>query len=172
LPNPLTSVSQTLVARNPSYTLSPNDWLGILNNSSLSKRQAMGGTSTTLRADELFAYCPLSDVTNPEVPAGCIAGIYKKYCTKMPFTVEAFSRCHKTYEKVFDVSIFKSLGNVCPAWKEGPRSAACLRAVSTFNVNLGYIVVTSQMASDLVMNIFGSRLFAPCVNVGNIVCKW
>jgi hypothetical protein len=114
----------------------------------------------------------LNDVTNPNIAAGCIAGVYQQHCYQLPTTAEAYSKCHSIYNQVFAASIFKPLGEVCPAWKQGPRSGACARAISVFNVDLGYIVVTPQMASSLVSNIFGSPLYAPCINVGSIVCKW
>jgi hypothetical protein len=139
--------------------------------SSLEKRQQYS-TSTDLTPDQLYSLCPLNDVTNPNVAAGCVAGIYQKYCANLPPTFAAYSRCQNTYDKVFDLSIFKPLGDVCPAWRDGPRSAACMRAVSTFSVNLGYIVVNSQMAGQLVSNIFGSRLYAPCIDFQGIVCRW
>jgi hypothetical protein len=170
LPNPMTLVPYDLVSRNPSFTLVDSDWLSYMSTSTIKKRQ-ITSSSATLTADQLYALCPLNDVTNPEVPAGCIAGVYQKFCLDIS-TEAKQAQCQSVYDQVFAVSIFKSIGAVCPAWKKGPRSFDCLTAVKNFQYQLPYILVTSQMAANLTSNILGSQKYAPCYNIGSIFCRW
>jgi hypothetical protein len=137
----------------------------------LNKRQVFTNFAP-VSVNELSAMCPLNNVTSADVAAGCIAGIYNKFC-KNPYDPVLFSQCQDAYDRVFAASFFKPLGDVCPAWKQGPRSAACLRAISTFLFDflIGkdtvtgqnvYLKLTSAHANKLVGNIFGSRVYAPC----------
>jgi hypothetical protein len=179
LPNPI-KVSQPIAAKASIFSFNPEDFTnfiiqatalnGTQINTRLVKRQ-IATTGGALTPAELYALCPLNDVTS-NIAAGCIAGIYMNYCYQLPATSTAYSQCHSIYNQVFELSIFKPLGDVCPAWRQGPRSAACASAISTFNVNLGYIVVNSAMASNLVTTIFRSTTYAPCINVGSITCRW
>lgn len=182
LPNDnLTFVPHLLAAKNPAFTLSAEDWekhifdpaLKAANSSSsngkLSKRQA--SAPKTLSPEELYALCPLNQVTS-NIASGCIAGVYMKYCYQIPPTEAAFAQCHSVYNQVFSQSIFKTLGDICPAWKKGPRSVECAMAINNFYVDLGYMIVTPQMAKNLVNTIFSSKTYAPCVSVGTIVCRW
>jgi hypothetical protein len=128
-------------------------------------------TSATLTPTQLYALCPLSQITtNSNVAAGCVAGIYMNYCYSLPASEAAYRQCFNVYDQVFSQSIFKALGDVCPKWKFGPSSAECHRAISTFSYNLGYMTVTSNMAQQLVDTIFKSK-YAPCANHGSIVCR-
>ena len=124
-----------------------------------------------MSVDDLFALCPLNDVMNPELPAGCIAGLYKKFCTDVD-TYEKLSVCQDIYDQVFGASIFNSIGQVCPAWRNGPRSLKCKSTLKNFKVDLGYMTVTSEHASNLTSVILGSTKFAPCYDVGGITCRW
>ena len=82
------------------------------------------------------------------------------------------AQCHRVYDQVFTVSIFKPIGDVCPAWKRGPRSLECYNAIQKFRYQLPYMLVTSDHAASLSSNIFGSQTFAPCVSTPRITCRW
>ena len=118
--------------------------------------------------------CPLNDVTNPNVPAGCIAGIYKRFCAGLaPTDVAGYTNCRNAYDSVLAQSIFAPIGAVCPAWKNGPKSLACAQTIASFNVDLGYVVVNSAIAQNLVMNLIGHPIYAPCVTIpGSVRCTW
>ena len=124
--------------------------------------------------------CPLNNIMSADVVAGCVAGIYNTYCTD-PVNSTLLHHCHDTYNRVFAASFFKPLGAVCPAWKKGPRSSSCASAIATFSYNywMGrdpasgqdrYIRLGSTHAQELVRNIFGSPIYAPCV--APVVCYW
>jgi hypothetical protein len=147
---------------------------------SLKKRQVYG-TSAPVSIEELMAMCPLNNVQNADVPAGCIAGIYNKFCYN-PYDPPLLAQCQDAYNRAFGASIFKSLGDVCPAWRQGPRSAACSRAISTFSYNLFvgadpntgnpiYIRLGSSHASQMVSNILANPKFAPCPSAAP-KCNW
>ena len=170
VPNPMSLIPYDLVSQNPSFTLSDTTWASFMSITTLKKRQQLS-TAAGLTADQLYALCPLNDVRNPEVPAGCIAGVYNKFCLDIS-TAEKLDICQSVYNQVFQVSIFKPLGDVCPAWKNGPRSFECANAIRNFKYVLPYMVVTSDHAAQLTASIFGSRTYAPCYNIGSITCKW
>jgi hypothetical protein len=124
--------------------------------------------------DQLLTFCPLDNIQSADVPAGCIAGIYNKYCTN----ANTLAECQRYYDIVFAASIFKSLGEVCRAWKNGPRSGECAKAISAFSYD--YIVgddngvsvtvkVNKFHAQMLVANTLGNRVYAPCISS---TCKW
>jgi hypothetical protein len=130
--------------------------------------------------EALVKMCPLNNVTNADVAAGCIAGIYMNFCAA-PKNTASLTDCHHAYNQVFSNSFFKPLGDVCPAWRSGPYSAQCLRAVSTFTYSyrvgvnqvtgeIIYMKLTSTHASQLVRNVFGSPVFAPCTTPST--CNW
>jgi hypothetical protein len=144
-----------------------------------SKRQAVT-RSASVTLGELLKMCPLNNVTNADVPAGCISGLYNRYC-RTPSDTGLLIQCHKAYNDVFAASIFKPLGDVCPAWKAGPYTSTCLRAVSTFSYSLKvgineatgetiYLKLTSAHASQLVANVFASQIYAPCE--APLTCNW
>jgi hypothetical protein len=170
-PNPVTNYSFSLLTRNPSFLLS-DEWIPYLGTplSTLGKRQLSSSVSN-FTAEQLYAMCPLNDIRNPEVPAGCIAGIYKSFCVDIN-TEAKLSRCHSIYDQVFAFSIFKSIGEVCPAWKKGPRSFDCLAAIKNFKYELPYMTVTPDHAANLTASILGSQMYAPCYNTGRISCRW
>lgn len=171
MPNPMmTSVPYDVMSQNPSMTLLDTDWNTYLSLPSLDKRQ-LTSSAGNLTTNQLYALCPLNDVRNPEVPAGCIAGIYRKFCLDIG-TEDKLAVCHGVYNQVFAASIFKPIGEVCPAWKKGPRSADCRAVISKFSYVLPYFKVTSEHAANLTANILGSKTYAPCFNVGKIVCRW
>jgi hypothetical protein len=144
-----------------------------------SKRQVVT-TTAPISTDELIKMCPLNNVTNADVPAGCVAGIYNTYCYN-PGNAVLLGQCHAAYNRAFSASFFKSIGDVCPAWKRGPRSSNCALAISVFSYNLvtgqdpktGQDIIlklNSQHASQLVSTIFASRTYAPCV--APFACYW
>jgi hypothetical protein len=180
-PNPMSDVPYDLVRPASVGLLSNVTWEPFMNNTvlSLRKRQVVG-TQAPVTTEELIAMCPLNNVQNGDVAAGCAAGIYKRFCTQ-PFDQNLLWQCHDAYNRAFAASIFKSLGAVCPAWRSGPRSAACSNAISTFSYdyyigidqNTGkavYLRLGSSHALQLVNNIFASRTYAPCV--APFTCYW
>jgi Leucine-rich repeat (LRR) protein len=171
LPNPMTLVPYDLLSSNPSFTLLDTDWDSFLSSSPALRKRHTTSSSATMTANQLYALCPLNDVQNPEVPAGCIAGVYNKYCRDIN-SEEKLSQCQSIYDQVFDASIFKPVGAVCSAWKKGPRSLDCATAIKNFRVQLPYMVVTSEHAAQLVSNILASQRYAPCYSIGKITCRW
>jgi hypothetical protein len=137
-----------------------------LNTPVLLKRQISSSVGTA-SLDELVATCPLNQVQNANVPAGCLSGIYNNYC-RDPFSADLLGKCHAIYEQVFRASVFKPLVEVCPAWKFGPRSQKCVFAISSFRAIVSYgdgrkVALGKTQAQELVNTIFASRTFAPCV---------
>jgi len=160
-----------MIARTPSFTLSDPDWALLFDTVRVTKRQDAVTSSEKLNADTLFALCPLNDIRNPEVPAGCIAGLYKKFCLDVS-SHDKLAQCQSMYDQVLSASIIRSVGEVCPAWKNGPRSLKCRAAVKAFSYDLGYMVVTSDHISNFTNSILGSPRFSPCMNSNTTTCKW
>jgi len=162
-PNPMSSIPYDVFAQNPSAGLTETNWTNLLEIPVLSKRQLTSSLST----DELIAMCPLNNVQDASVPAGCVAGIYQKYCLNL----KDLGNCHNSYNTVVAASFFKPLG-VCAAWKFGPRSSTCVNAILSFKYALPYMTLTSTHASDFATTIFGSQKYAPCVNTDTVKCIW
>jgi hypothetical protein len=144
-----------------------------MNQTSLLKRQQVSSISG-YTSQQLYDMCPLNDVTNPNVPAGCVAGIYTKFCAGLsPTDAIGYANCRNAYDTVLARSIFNPIGAVCPAWKNGPKSMACAQAIAAFKVDLGYIVVTPAIAQNLVVNLIGNPIYSPCVTIpGSVTCNW
>jgi len=171
-PNPMSDVPYDVVMPASVGALSTVTWNAFLNTPvSLRKRQLIS-SGAIISAAELYATCPLSSIT--ELSAGCIAGIYNKFCTN-PADATLLARCHDAYNQVFSVSQFKALADVCFAWKIGPNSASCKRAVSAFTGSLSQsgitISLTSVHAEELRKNIFSSIRYAPCP-ISSPKCVW
>jgi hypothetical protein len=162
-PNPMSQVPYDLFAQNPGSTLTPTNWTNLLNIPVLQKRQS----SSPLSTEELLAMCPLNNVQNKDVPAGCVAGIYNKYCLDL----KNLGKCQESYDTVVSASIFKPLGG-CAAWKFGPKSLTCAEQVAKFRVALDYITLDSTHARSFVSTIFGSQKYAPCVSTSTVRCIW
>jgi hypothetical protein len=111
--------------------------------------------------------CPLNNVQNKDVPAGCVAGIYNKYCLNLT----DLGKCQESYDTVVSASIFKPLA-VCAAWKFGPKSFTCADQVAKFSVALDYVTLGSTHARSFVSTIFGSQKYAPCVSTSTVKCIW
>jgi Leucine-rich repeat (LRR) protein len=136
------------------------------------KRQMLS-TSAPVSAAELLKMCNLNNVVGQNVAAGCVAGIYNTYC-QTPTNPTLLKQCQDTYDRAFGASVFKPLSDVCPAWKQGPRSAACAAAINsfsrpTFGFNGVSIPLNSGHARELVNTVFASKTYAPCVAA---TCKW
>jgi hypothetical protein len=180
-PNPMSDVPYDVV-KPASVALLTNVTLGPFMTTPISnpsKRQFLS-TYASVTAEELYRMCPLNNVQGNDVAAGCIAGIYNKFC-RNPLNVGLLKKCHDAYDTVFSASFFKPLGEVCPAWKKGPLSRSCALAIANFShqyfVGIDrttrkpiYIDLNSSHARDLVRNIFGNRMFAPCQAPFN--CAW
>jgi hypothetical protein len=129
----------------------------------------------------LVGQCNLNNVQGSDVAASCVAAIYKNFCYN-PTDTQLLRQCHNAYNAVFSNSFFKSLGDVCPAWKRGPRSSACTNAISTFSYHFyigkdnatgqdTYLTLGSSHATQMVKNIFGSKIYAPCPYPAP-ACNW
>lgn len=178
-PNPLYDVPYNVVKPASIGVLSGITLANFIQTDVISKKRQVTANSVTL--SDLLAMCPLSNVTSADVPAGCIAGVYNTYCTN-PANATLLMQCQNAYNQAFAASIFSSLGAVCPAWKKGPRSAACSLAVATYSYNytLGYdatsgktayLLLNSTQAAQLVSNILGSPKYAPCPYPAP-TCNW
>jgi hypothetical protein len=139
-------------------------------------RNVLLGTPTT----DLASKCPINNVQGADVAASCISALYNTYCNK-PYDPNSLKNCHINYDTVFSNSFFKPLGDVCPAWKRGPKSNDCARAISTFSYNYlkvdpvtgqkSYLRLDSTHAQQLVTTIFASTTYAPCPDPAP-TCNW
>jgi len=159
-PNPMSKIPYDLFTRNPAAMLTNTNWTNLMNVPVLFKRQLLSSMSR----EELYRTCPLNDAQNREVVAGCVAGIYNKFCKNQSNLVN----CQSAYDQVISQSYFAPLG-VCAAWKSGPKSSQCGNAITTFRVQLPYTVLTSINARDFVQSILGSKTYAPCKSSS---CIW
>jgi hypothetical protein len=142
---------------------------------SLRKRQQSSSVSK-ISLQELVSMCPLNNVRNSNVAAGCISGIYQRFCMN-PTNETLLGECHDAYNRTFSASIFKSLGDVCPSWRQGPQSRLCVEAISSFaqvvSIGGGYqLTLTSAHAQEPVQSIFASRVYAPCLTSKSVTCNW
>jgi len=134
-PNPMSNVPYDVVVPASIGTLTAVTWTPFLNTQvKLRKRQALS-TSALVSTAELIRMCPLNNVQNADVAAGCVAGIYNRFCYN-PSNPSLLAQCHDAYNRAFGASFFKPLGDVCPAWRKGPLSASCARAIQSFSYNL------------------------------------
>jgi len=160
LPNPMSTIPYDVFARNPAVSLSTTNWTNLLDTPVLMKRQM----SSTMSGEDLYQLCPLNDVRNSEVVAGCVSGIYNKFCKNL----SNLGPCQSAYDTIVSQSYFAPLG-VCAAWKSGPKSSKCTSAISTFRVRLDFMTLTASHARDFVSSIFGSKTYAPCSSGS---CQW
>jgi hypothetical protein len=140
----------------------------------LKKKRQQLSSSGSITTNELVSLCPLNNVQDSNVVAGCVSGIYNKFCLN-PSNTTLLLQCQDAYNRAFGASIFKSLGAVCPAWKNGPFSPQCAQTVSGFSYRLEIapevtIALGSTHAADLVKTIFASPRYAPCQ--APLVCSW
>jgi hypothetical protein len=158
-----------------SIGLLSNVTLGpFLNTAVLLKKRQILSNQATASTSELLQMCPLNDIQGSHVAAGCIAGIYNHYCYN-PLNSTLLSQCHDAYNRAFGASIFKSLGDVCPAWKNGPRSASCVIAIKNFQYHYVdgdrfSVILNYVHAQELVSNIFAQPKYAPCQ--APVHCIW
>jgi len=169
-PNPMSDVPYDVVAAASAGSLSTVTWNPFLN--TLNKRQGLSARAP-ISTDELLNMCDLRSL-----PAGCIAGVFNKYCS-MPTNPTLLLQCHDAFNRAFGASVFKTLGDTCPAWKDGPNSQSCATAVRNFKASseIGtgsslYTTLDSRHAEELRKNIFASPKFAPCVSSSLIKCSW
>jgi hypothetical protein len=178
-PNPMSNIPYDKVTPASIGTLSGVTWTPFLNSRPpLTKRQALsieGG----ITVDSLIQQCPLNNVQGADVAAGCIAGIYNKFCLSTS-PLFSLAECQRNYNQAFGASIFQPLGDVCPAWKFGPRSTNCGQAITAFKYSLEvakdpltgapiYVNLNATHAGELVKSIFSNRNYAPCTAS---TCKW
>jgi hypothetical protein len=161
LPNPTTIIPNDVFANNPAGVLTPTNWTNLMNLPVIRKRSF----TSSMNVDELLQLCPLSRVQ--DVPAGCVSGIYNKYCLDR----SNLGSCQSNYDYVIQNSALSPLG-VCAAWKEGPVSRACRDRIATFYVDLGYVKLTSIHASSFVNTVLKSQTYAPCVTTSTVTCNW
>jgi len=174
-PNPMSDVPYDLVVPASIGTLTAVTFEPFMNTSlitSLRKRQML---SQQFSADQLHKLCPSKNSKGQDLYAGCLLGLYNKFC-RNPAPI---SQCQDTHYQVWQSSIYKSLGAVCPAWKSGPRSKACTKAVSDFSQKVvsgldasgrpEYQTYGPLVAQELVNTIFTSKIYAPCTGSS---CSW
>jgi Leucine-rich repeat (LRR) protein len=172
-PNPMSTVPYDILKPASIGLIEDTMWTNFVNTPVASKKRQITTASAPVTTEELVQLCPLNNVQDSNVAAGCAAGIYQKFCTK-PTDPILLSQCHDAYDRAFGASFFKSIGEVCPAWKSGPKSFACASAVKSFSYSylVGtdpftqapiYLKLTSTHAAQLVKNIFSSPTYAPCV---------
>jgi hypothetical protein len=127
----------------------------------LKKRQQI---TNEMSRDQLYALCPVNQVNSADVAAGCIAGVYQKFCTN-PADLSMMAECRNAYNRILTNSAFKVIGEACPTWMSGPRSANCAQAISNFRpvVVENNIILTADTARQFVENILARPKFAPCV---------
>jgi hypothetical protein len=185
-PNPMSSIPYDLVTPASIGTLTNVTWVPYLNTPALLKKRNIFSSKATLTTEELLKTCPLNSgigsSAGADVAAGCVAGIYQKWCTQPTSSDSTILRqCHDAYNKVFAASIFKSLGDVCPAWKKGPLSNSCAQAIDSFSYSLYmgigpdgapvYLQLNRAHAFQLVTSTFGSPVYAPCPSILSF-CNW
>jgi len=162
-PNPVSSIPYDAFTKNTAAGLSPQNWTNIFSLSSLYKRSF----SSSQAVEEAYSLCPLNDVKNANVAAGCITGIYNKFCRD----TKDLQSCHSAYDNVVASSIFQPL-RVCAAWRSGPNSMTCASAIQNFLVVTDYMTLTSRHAMEFKSSIFASKLYAPCVSTSSVTCNW
>jgi hypothetical protein len=178
-PNPMSDVPYDVVRPVSIATLTNVTFAPFMNTAVSLRKREMLSSSTPISTQELLKFCPLDNVLGQDVAAGCIAGIYNKYCYN-PFNSTLLNQCHDAYNRAFAASFFKPLGDVCPAWRQGPFSSSCATAVLSFShqylvgrdasgVNV-YLTLNNTHASELVRNIFAHPKYAPCQ--APVVCSW
>jgi len=160
-PNPMSTIPYDVFSVNPASTLTPTNWTNLL---ATPPRLVRRQLTSSMSAEDLYRLCPLNNVTSKEVVAGCVAGIYNRFCKGQ----SNLTTCQTSYDTVVSQSYFQPLG-LCAAWKLGPRSVDCGTAISRFSVPLDYGTLTSTNARDFVTSIFSSRVYAPCVAP---TCRW
>ena len=173
-PNPVADAPFTIVANMSTVLLSEVTWLSFLESPVLLEKRQQSSNKAPVTTEQLLKMCPLNNVMGADLAAGCIAGIYNRFC-KTPSDSSLLGQCHDAYNRAFAASYFKPLGDVCPAWKNGPVSASCLRAIGSFthSYNIGSgktFEVTSKHARDLVNVLFRQPKFAPCQ--APFTCCW
>jgi Leucine-rich repeat (LRR) protein len=182
-PNPMSDVPYNLVRPASIGLLSDVTLIPFLDTPALLRKRQTSSNTADMTVNELVKLCPLNSgigsASGSDVAAGCISGIYQKYCTK-PWDPTLLVQCQRAYEGAFSASIFKELGSVCPAWKSGPRSQDCTSKIAAFSYayptgidpssgTQTFIQLTSSTAKEMVNTIFASQKYAPCVAS---TCKW
>jgi len=176
LPNPMTLVPYDLFVKNPVSTLSITNMTNFLATPRLVKRGS-SSTTATLTTQQLLDMCPLNKFQNQDISAGCLAGIVYFCQRKADLT-----QCHRYYEITFSNSIFKPIGDNCPAWKYGPNSANCKNALNGFYFRLSYTsstgrdylynIVDQTFATFFAKTLFTNRDYAPCITSDQVKCTW
>ena len=154
MPNPMSKIPYDIIVKNPVSTMTSKNLTDLFDKTHRAKRATTG--SATLSTDQLLDMCPLSFVAKQDILAGCLTGIVY-FCQGQ----KDFTQCHRYYDTVFSYSIFKRIG-VCAAWKSGPRSEACKRAINGFSADLSYTTVNKDFASFFGNVLFSNMDYAPC----------
>jgi len=166
LPNPMSLIPYDVFVKNPISTMTVQNLTNFLATPKLIKRQA-SSTVATLTTDQLLAMCPLNNVANQDILAGCVGGIVY-FCQGQT----DLTQCQRYYDTVFSYSIFAPIGANCPAWKYGPRSSQCNTTVNSFSVSLQYTTVNKDFASFFAKTLFTNTSYAPCINTTTVKCTW
>ena len=168
LPNPMSLIPYDIMAKNPVSSMSVQnltDFLAIGKLEKLVKRES-SSTVATLTTDQLLAMCPLNNVANQDILAGCVAGIVY-FCQGQT----DLTPCQRYYNTVFSYSIFAPIGANCPAWKYGPKSSNCNNTVNSFSVSLDRTTVNKEFATFFAKTLFTNKEYAPCNSLVQ-KCTW
>jgi hypothetical protein len=131
-PNPMSDVPYDVVTPASIGTLTDVTFAPFMNTPmQLRKRQTLS-SQALISTEDLIKMCPLDNVLGKDVAAGCVAGIYNKFCSN-PSDASLLAQCHDAYNRAFGASFFKPLGDVCPAWRKGPLSRSCVTAIKNFS---------------------------------------
>lgn len=134
LPNPMSMIPYDLQAQNPVSTLNALNLTNFLNIPISMKRQT-SSNAATLTTSQLLTSCSLNSLSkSKDILLGCMAGIVY-FCQSK----KDWSNCRYYYDTVFANSFYAPIGKTCPAWKSGPRSIACAKAVSQFRRKYGLL---------------------------------
>jgi hypothetical protein len=185
-PNPMSSIPYDLVVPVSIGTLTNVTLVPFLNTPALLRKRQTLSSQATLTTEALLKTCPLNSgigsAAGADVAAGCVAGIFQKWCDQPASNdLTILRQCHEAYNKVFAASFFKPLGDACPAWKKGPQSQSCVKAINNFSYSLYqgigpsgspvYLNLNSTHAADMVKTTFGNPAYAPCPTTLS-VCNW
>lgn len=165
LPNPMSSIPYDIAVRNPVSTMSVQNLTNFLATPVFVKRES-SSTVASLTTDQLLKMCPLNNVANQDILAGCVAGIVY-FCQAQT----DLTPCQRYYDTIFSRSIFEPIGANCPAWKSGPNSGNCIKAVETFSVSLEYTTVNKDFANFFARILFADQKYAPCNSIAQ-KCTW
>jgi len=168
-PNPIQKASTVTYVRSAAAGFTALDWSILFNKTDkVASKKSKRSQSSNLgkwTPQELYNMCPLNNMKDSTLPAGCVAGIYQRFCRDPRTYVE----CQNAYDSVLSQSYFAPL-KVCAAWYSGPYSADCKTTMQDFRVLLpeGGSLGPS-IAEAFVTTLLANPNYARCPLES---CKW